>query len=242
MVPAVMSVLDGSVRSSVCERIDRSGSPSTPPSVRIWTPPIRDVIFRSSPGICLDINPPHFSYITLKTKSIVILSRFGSPIASVSTTQPDKTTVPAKLAALNMSLALPAGAVVATSASTPTTGPHHGSRIFTNLVSALQLTRLLSLFLQASVLAFGLLYLSLFASVQIFQAARTIMYHSIQFSKQAAWRLWDSKHGRQLRKKVEFEFFTLILGGGNNLCLIIFWPGWPIISVVTLVLLAWYAT
>ncbi|KAI0188264.1 hypothetical protein EV127DRAFT_131191 [Xylaria flabelliformis] len=141
-----------------------------------------------------------------------------------------------------MSLALPAGAVVATSANTPTTGSHHGSRSFTTLVSALHLTRLLSLFLQASVFVFGLLYLSLFASVQILQAAGAIIYHSIQFFNQAAWRLWDSKHGRQLRKKVEFEFFTLILGGGNNLCLILFWPGWPILSVVGLVVLAWYAT
>ncbi|KAI1748414.1 hypothetical protein F4782DRAFT_534388 [Xylaria castorea] len=144
--------------------------------------------------------------------------------------------------AVNMSLALPAGAFIPTSAKTPSTGPHHGPRIFTTLVSALHLARLLSLFLQASLFASGLLYLGRSASVQTLQAAGSIVYHCIRLSKQAAWRLWDCTQGRQLRKKVEFEFFTLILGGGNNLCLVLFWPGWAIVAVVTLVLSAWYAT
>ncbi|KAH9889610.1 hypothetical protein F4778DRAFT_384075 [Xylariomycetidae sp. FL2044] len=41
---------------------------------------------------------------------------------------------------------------------------------------------------------------------------------------------WNSQRTRRLRKKLEYEFFTLILGSvGNNLCLLLFWPGWYII-------------
>ncbi|RYC58388.1 hypothetical protein CHU98_g7814 [Xylaria longipes] len=168
---------------------------------------------------------------------------FSISSAAVATAQQDRGTAPAILEAVNMSHSLPAGAFIATSAKTPTASSHHGPRVFTTLVSALPLGRLLSLFLQASLFASGLLYLGQSASVQTFQAARGIVYYSIRLSKQAARRLWDSTHGRRLRKKIEFEFFTLILGGGgNNLCLVIFWPGWGILAVATLVLSAWYAT
>jgi len=40
------------------------------------------------------------------------------------------------------------------------------------------------------------------------------------------WSAWDSKPVRRLRKKVEFEFFVLLLGCGNTLFLMVFWPGW----------------
>ncbi|KAI0456388.1 hypothetical protein F5B21DRAFT_149454 [Xylaria acuta] len=179
----------------------------------------------------------------LETKPMASLNGFWSPTAVVAAAQPDRTTAPVKLGAVNMSLSLPAGAFITTSTKTAATSSHHEPRIFTTLVSALHLARLLSLFLQASLFAPGLLYLGQSASVRAFQAAKRIVYHSFRFSKQAARRLWDSTHGRRLRKKIEFEFFTLILGGGgNNLCLVIFWPGWSILIVATLALSAWYAT
>lgn len=42
---------------------------------------------------------------------------------------------------------------------------------------------------------------------------------------------WDSKQGRRLRKKVEFEFFVLILGCGNGFALVILWPGWLLVGL-----------
>lgn len=43
---------------------------------------------------------------------------------------------------------------------------------------------------------------------------------------------WDSKPGRRLRKKLEFEFFVLILGCGNSVLLVFLWPGWIVLGVV----------
>ncbi|KAI0466036.1 hypothetical protein F4859DRAFT_341340 [Xylaria cf. heliscus] len=151
-----------------------------------------------------------------------------------------------------MSLALSTGAFIAASAKNPATSSPHGSWIFTTLASTLHLAgyyqrhlhnALLPLFLQASLFASRLLHLGQTASVRTFQTTGRILYYSIQLSKQTAWKLWDSTQGRRFRKKIEFEFFTLILGGGgNNLCLVIFWPGWGILAVAGFVFSAWYAT
>lgn len=50
---------------------------------------------------------------------------------------------------------------------------------------------------------------------------------------------WDSKQGRRLRKKVEFEFFVLILGCGNSFLLVCLWPGWIVLGLGYLVYLVW---
>ncbi|KAI0424518.1 hypothetical protein F5Y09DRAFT_138577 [Xylaria sp. FL1042] len=150
-----------------------------------------------------------------------------------------------------IALSLPPGAIVAAPTKIPTTIGHYGSQLFTILVSTLRLAshyqRLLSraflpLFLQASILAAGLLGLGRFVSMRTCQVTRIIAYHTARLSKQAAWRLWNSTHTRRLRKKIEFEFFTLILGaGGNNLCLVLFWPGWGVLGLAVFVLSVWYA-
>ncbi|KAI1462998.1 uncharacterized protein F4812DRAFT_288690 [Daldinia caldariorum] len=45
--------------------------------------------------------------------------------------------------------------------------------------------------------------------------------------------LWKAKSVRHLRKKVVFEFFTLMLGScGNSLCLLLFWPGWWFLALI----------
>lgn len=54
-----------------------------------------------------------------------------------------------------------------------------------------------------------------------------------------AWAAWDSRPGRRLRKKLEFELFVLILGCGNGFCLVVFWPGWVLIGLAYLVYLVW---
>ena len=50
---------------------------------------------------------------------------------------------------------------------------------------------------------------------------------SASVAKQTFHLLWDSRRSRRVRRKIEFEFFVLLLGpGGNTLCLLLFWPGW----------------
>lgn len=76
------------------------------------------------------------------------------------------------------------------------------------------------------------------AALQTYLVARDLTTRSATALGEIAWSAWNSSQGRRLRKKLEFEFFVLILGCGNSLCLAVFWPGWFIIG---LLYLAWTA-
>jgi len=126
----------------------------------------------------------------------------------------------------------------------------HASQLLATLEPALclashgqQLLRraILSL-LNISLLASGVVRLGLIAPAYLYQAATSTLYHLAHSSRWAIRRLWNTTQVKRLRKKIEFEFFTLILGaGGNNLFLVIFWPGWYIIGLAGFALWTWYA-
>ncbi|KAK5634044.1 hypothetical protein RRF57_009758 [Xylaria bambusicola] len=142
---------------------------------------------------------------------------------------------------MTMSISLPAGIIVAIPTKIPIDMSRYGSRIFTTVMFGLVLATyfqqvfgkvLWPFSLKMALLTSVVLGFSLFVSVQTWQATRPMVYHAAKLFEQVIWRLWDSAQIRRLRKKIEFEFFTLILGaGGNNLCLVIFWPGWAIIGL-----------
>ncbi|KAI1413861.1 hypothetical protein F5Y13DRAFT_179229 [Hypoxylon sp. FL1857] len=47
--------------------------------------------------------------------------------------------------------------------------------------------------------------------------------------------IWETKTIQRLKKRIVFEFFTLMLGsGGNCMCLIVFWPGWWVLGLIGL--------
>ncbi|KAI0529937.1 hypothetical protein GGR58DRAFT_518855 [Xylaria digitata] len=150
---------------------------------------------------------------------------------------------------MNMSIFLPTGAIIAAPTNDPATISRAGARVFAIPVSTLRLagycqqllsSALLSLLIQVSLWASILLGLGQSTFMKIFRATKTTAYRSGRLSRKAAWALWDSARMRQLRKKIEFEFFTLILGaGGSNLCLVIFWPGWGILGLAAFILSAW---
>jgi hypothetical protein len=72
------------------------------------------------------------------------------------------------------------------------------------------------------------------AALQTYLIAKDLATRSASVLGDAAWSAWNSDQGRRLRKKLEFEFFVLILGCGNSLCLAVFWPGWLIIGLLYL--------
>lgn len=62
-----------------------------------------------------------------------------------------------------------------------------------------------------------------------------ILYVGLMASKSLAVVgkvIWETRSVRRLRKKLVFEFFTLILGFGNPLCLMLFWPGWWVLGFI----------
>lgn len=48
---------------------------------------------------------------------------------------------------------------------------------------------------------------------------------------------WKATEG--LRKKLWFEFMVFVLGGGNGLFLLVFWPGWIVLWCLYGAWLAW---
>ncbi|KAI1819805.1 hypothetical protein F4861DRAFT_543570 [Xylaria intraflava] len=162
--------------------------------------------------------------------------------------------VPAGLRVSTVSLPLPAGAILVASARDPVIECPPGHWLLATLASGLRLAVHYQQFLsetlwsallrpilrQVTLLTWVVSHLILFISIQTHQAAIGAFYHSIRLSKQATWAFWNSKHMRRLKKKIEFEFFTLILGGGgNNLCLVIFWPGWGVLALGAFIISAW---
>jgi hypothetical protein len=88
-------------------------------------------------------------------------------------------------------------------------------------------------------LLFRTYLLSLFLFQQSYHASQVLLIRSLNASfllcKKASW---VSKQGmRVLRKKTEGirqrlfrEFMIFILGGGNQLFLVLFWPGWILVG------------
>lgn len=72
------------------------------------------------------------------------------------------------------------------------------------------------------------------AALQTYLVTRDLTMRSAAALSRVASTAWNSRPVRRLQKKVEFEFFVLILGCGNNFCLVVFWPGWILIAMVYL--------
>ncbi|KAI1075783.1 hypothetical protein F5B20DRAFT_373012 [Whalleya microplaca] len=84
-------------------------------------------------------------------------------------------------------------------------------------------TMSLFLYLRVALFASHILWAGQIVAIQSFIASKLIGFHAATLG----YGLWNTSAVKRLRKKVVFEFFTLILGsGGNNLCLMMFWPGW----------------
>ncbi|KAK4458259.1 hypothetical protein QBC42DRAFT_255519 [Cladorrhinum samala] len=75
--------------------------------------------------------------------------------------------------------------------------------------------------------------------MQTLSAAHLVGTSCILYSRAIAWRglevawmLWDSKRARRFRKRIEFEFFVLLLGPlGNMMFLGLFWFGWVLLGL-----------
>ncbi|KAH7035779.1 uncharacterized protein B0I36DRAFT_96766 [Microdochium trichocladiopsis] len=52
----------------------------------------------------------------------------------------------------------------------------------------------------------------------------------------ASWLFWSCTTMRRLKRKLEFEFFTIMLSSGNHVCVFIFWPGWWLMAFLTLII------
>ncbi|KAI0482039.1 hypothetical protein GGR56DRAFT_669960 [Xylariaceae sp. FL0804] len=105
--------------------------------------------------------------------------------------------------------------------------------------SAIRCQQLLDAFSTALYLRCYLIALQ--APAWCFLATKSALFMSSLTCRWAGLTLWNTTSVRRLRKKLEYEFFTWILGsGGNNVCLVVFWPGWWL--MVSIVLMTWICT
>jgi hypothetical protein len=81
--------------------------------------------------------------------------------------------------------------------------------------------------------------LSIFLLQQSHHASQILLIQSLYASSIACKNAyWASKKGTRLlwrstermRKKLFMEFMIFVLGGGNQLILVLFWPGWIIVG------------
>ncbi|KAI0012430.1 hypothetical protein F4779DRAFT_65649 [Xylariaceae sp. FL0662B] len=137
-------------------------------------------------------------------------------------------------------MGIPKMAIIATATKEPRTVVHQSSGIPTILAPTLQValrcqhllsTASLLFYLRVTLLASQILWAGRIIAVQSFITSRLIGCHAAVLGH----ALWNTRAVKRLRKKFVFEFFTLILGsGGNNLCLMIFWPGWWVLVSIGL--------
>ncbi|KAH8891793.1 hypothetical protein GQ53DRAFT_781547 [Thozetella sp. PMI_491] len=111
---------------------------------------------------------------------------------------------------------------------------------FQQAVSSAVYLAIVRSYLVASILTASLLVASKFTITNTLRLASFLAAHSLALAKFVSWKVWDSKSCRRLRKKVQFEFFVLILGpGGNALILMLFWPGWIVAIAAIWALWSW---
>ncbi|KAI0596783.1 hypothetical protein F4775DRAFT_278607 [Biscogniauxia sp. FL1348] len=146
-------------------------------------------------------------------------------------------------------MGLPKIAIMASRSKEPAAATQQSSDIITVLGPAVELvlrgrqylgaTSILLLF-QIPYYVLGYLLASQIVASQLILASIRLLSTISASLKRIGSAAWNAKSTRRFRKKLEFEFFTLILSsGGNCLCLMMFWPGWWILGITGLILWKW---
>ncbi|KAJ6443242.1 mediator complex, subunit Med1 [Purpureocillium lavendulum] len=89
---------------------------------------------------------------------------------------------------------------------------------------------LLHAYLTASATLAHVLHAGRFLAVWALGAAKVGALHGLLMSGKAVADAWDSQPVRSVRQKFFYEFAVFILGGGNAIILLLFWPGWLILA------------
>ncbi|KAH7171396.1 hypothetical protein EDB81DRAFT_638026 [Dactylonectria macrodidyma] len=101
---------------------------------------------------------------------------------------------------------------------------------FQRLLSSVTLFLCVRAWFLASLTLVNILYASRIAAVQAFVATKFGAFHCYTMSTRAANGVWNCQTVQKLRKKLFYEFAVFILGGGNCIFVVVFWPGWWVIG------------
>jgi hypothetical protein len=113
------------------------------------------------------------------------------------------------------------------------------SRPLANILASLEPTAAYAVWLQRAISSFSFVILlntyflakiSVTVGHVLANYAYVVTRLATILSGKAIKGVWDSKSVVTLRNKVFHEFATFILGGGNGIFLMIFWPGWWVLG------------
>ena len=102
---------------------------------------------------------------------------------------------------------------------------------FQSLVSSVSIFLCLRAFFLASFTFAGVLYASKIVAFQAFIATKIGAFHGFTMSSKAIIGAWNSRRVQALRQKLWYEFAIWVLGSGNTVILMVFWPGWWVLAV-----------
>ncbi|KAG8673353.1 hypothetical protein FPOAC2_06796 [Fusarium poae] len=101
---------------------------------------------------------------------------------------------------------------------------------FQSLVGSISIFLCLRVCYVASITFASVLYASKTVTFKAFVAAKFSAFHSFNMSSQALASAWNSKKVQRLRNKIWYEFAVFVLGSGNLIFLMLFWPGWWVLA------------
>ena len=100
-----------------------------------------------------------------------------------------------------------------------------------NLIGSALLSLSLHMTFMTYTLCTYLLHASRIVTVYTALAFRVFLRKSAESLRRNTSSVWKAKGFKRLRKRIEYELFTILVGpGGNTLCLVLFWPGWIVVG------------
>ncbi|KAI5457052.1 hypothetical protein BGZ63DRAFT_428482 [Mariannaea sp. PMI_226] len=101
---------------------------------------------------------------------------------------------------------------------------------FQSILSSVSLFVCLRVWFVASIACANILYASKIMALNALVATKFGAFHGATITSKAVAGVWNSRRIQALRKKLFYEFAVFILGGGNILFIILFWPGWWVLG------------
>ncbi|KAH7410984.1 hypothetical protein BKA64DRAFT_370063 [Cadophora sp. MPI-SDFR-AT-0126] len=98
---------------------------------------------------------------------------------------------------------------------------------FQRLLSTTTLFLFLRTYLLSLLVLQNSLYLSQVLLLKASYASLLLARNSLALTKNMGRMGWKATEG--LRRKLWYEFMVFVLGGGNGLILLVFWPGWIVL-------------
>jgi hypothetical protein len=100
--------------------------------------------------------------------------------------------------------------------------------VLSRLISNTTRVPTLQLFILSQVLLIQAYWVASLLAVQSYYASLLVLRQGWWLGKGGVRYAWKGSEG--LRKKLWFELVVFVLGNGNGIVLILFWPGWIVIA------------